>query len=137
MRSGRQARRSVIAAAPDLLLLDLGLPEMSGDAFVREWRGRDRAAQSVAIIVISALDGGASVAEKIAAVAYHPKPFGAAALTADVRRLLSVPSSAGEGTAARIGEMQTASGHAVRISVQTDAPAPFIVELMPGNVTMR
>ena len=136
-RSGRQALRSVKVAAPDLLILDLGLPEMSGDAFVRAWRERDAAARAVPIIVISALAGGASVSAEIGAAAYHPKPFRLTDLKADIRRLLPVASPSVETTTVRIGEMRTTSGHDVRISVQADAPTPFILEVIPGDVTMR
>lgn len=91
--SGRSGIARVATASPDLVILDLGLPDMDGKAVIariREW-------SEVPILIlsvrqaeeekVSALDAGAND--------YVVKPFGIAELMARVRALLR---SAGPGT---------------------------------------
>lgn len=71
---------------PDLVILDLGLPDDDGMSFLREFRGRAfvpvivLSARSEEIDKVSALDMGASD--------YITKPFGSAELMARVRSVL-------------------------------------------------
>jgi two-component system KDP operon response regulator KdpE len=71
---------------PDLIILDLGLPDMDGIEVIREIR----AANSVPIIVLSSRDdeAGKVTALDLAADDYVTKPFGMAELTARVRTAL-------------------------------------------------
>ncbi|WP_445504698.1 response regulator [Microvirga sp. G4-2] len=84
--NGSDALRQIAADAPDIVILDLGLPDMDGKdviARVREW-------SSVPIIVLSARD---REAEKIAALDrgaddFVNKPFGVGELMARLRAAL-------------------------------------------------
>jgi two-component system KDP operon response regulator KdpE len=84
--TGRDALRAFATAAPDLVILDLGLPDMDGKdviANVRSW-------SQVPIIILSARD---RESEKIAALDlgaddYIEKPFGIGELTARIRTAL-------------------------------------------------
>jgi two-component system, OmpR family, KDP operon response regulator KdpE len=84
--NGSDALRQIAADAPDIVILDLGLPDMDGKdviARVREW-------SSVPIIVLSARD---REAEKIAALDlgaddFVNKPFGMGELMARLRTAL-------------------------------------------------
>lgn len=84
--TGSGALRQIAADAPDIVILDLGLPDMDGKdviARVREW-------SSVPIIVLSARD---REAEKIAALDrgaddFVNKPFGVGELMARLRAAL-------------------------------------------------
>ncbi len=93
--------RDGLAAAgtrqPDLLVLDLGLPDGDGVALIRDVRGWS----GVPIIVLSAR---ADEADKIAALDagaddYLTKPFGTGELLARVRANLRRPRAAGGGSA--------------------------------------
>jgi len=83
---GRDALRRIASDAPDIVILDLGLPDMDGKdviARVREW-------SDVPIIVLSARD---REAEKIAALDrgaddFVNKPFGVGELMARLRAAL-------------------------------------------------
>jgi len=84
--SGAEALRLAATTAPDIVVLDLGLPDMDGKnvlARLREW-------STVPIIILSARD---REAEKIAALDlgaddYVNKPFGIGELTARMRTAL-------------------------------------------------
>ena len=77
---------------PDLVLLDLGLPDMQGDAVCRALRG----ASSVPIVVVSARHSEAEKVRLLDAGAddYLTKPFGPAELAARVRAHLRRASRA-------------------------------------------
>jgi two-component system, OmpR family, KDP operon response regulator KdpE len=84
--TGRDALRMIAASAPDIAVLDLGLPDMDGKDVLRE----ARAFSKIPIIVLSARD---REAEKIAALDsgaddYVEKPFGIGELMARLRAAL-------------------------------------------------
>ena len=84
--SGGEALRKVATVAPDLVVLDLGLPDMDGKEVV----SRLRAWSPIPIIILSARD---RESEKIAALDlgaddYIEKPFGIGELTARMRTAL-------------------------------------------------
>ncbi len=90
---GRQALR-LAAAAPDVVVLDLGLPDMDGVEVVRGLRGWS----DVPIIVLSARDSQAAKVDALDAGAddYVTKPFGMDELLARIRASLrrATPASA-------------------------------------------
>ncbi len=96
--NGQEGMDQLIGAKPDILLLDLGLPDVDGKEVVRrirEWSG-------VPIIILSARD---QEEEKVAALDfgandYLTKPFGIAELTARIRVCLR--RSAPENEAAQL-----------------------------------
>jgi two-component system KDP operon response regulator KdpE len=84
--TGAQAIQKVATAAPDLVILDLGLPDMDGKEVIARVRGWSE----IPIIILSARD---REAEKIAALDlgaddYIEKPFGIGELTARIRTAL-------------------------------------------------
>ncbi len=84
--TGKAAVKTIAAIAPDLVILDLGLPDMDGKDVIREVRNWSK----VPIIVLSARD---REAEKIAALDlgaddYINKPFGIGELLARIRTAL-------------------------------------------------
>ncbi|MBZ9935270.1 response regulator [Mesorhizobium sp. BR1-1-16] len=84
--TGTEALKFAATAAPDVVILDLGLPDMDGKDVVAKLRGWSE----VPIIILSARD---RETEKIAALDlgaddYIEKPFGIGELTARVRTAL-------------------------------------------------
>ena len=84
--TGAAAVKAAVTGAPDLVLLDLGLPDMDG----KEVISRIRAWSQMPIIILSARD---RETEKIAALDlgaddYVEKPFGIGELTARIRTAL-------------------------------------------------
>ncbi|MCE8016008.1 response regulator transcription factor [Halomonas sp. MCCC 1A17488] len=93
--TGREGLTLAVSQAPDLVLLDLGLPDMDGQHVLDELR---RASQ-VPVIVVSVRE---QEAEKVRALDsgandYVTKPFGIQELLARIRALLRQQSSAGSG----------------------------------------
>ena len=81
--SGRQAVKSASARVPDLIILDLGLPDIDGKEVIASIRGWSR----LPIIILSARD---QESEKVAALEagaddYLTKPFGTAELLARIK----------------------------------------------------
>ncbi|MGY4749767.1 response regulator [Pannonibacter sp. Q-1] len=84
--TGGEALKAVATAAPDLVILDLGLPDMDGKDVVASLRGWS----TLPILILSARD---RESEKIAALDlgaddYIEKPFGIGELTARIRTAL-------------------------------------------------
>jgi len=84
--TGGQAIQKVATSAPDLVILDLGLPDMDGKEVISRLRGWS----DIPIIILSARD---RESEKIAALDlgaddYIEKPFGIGELTARIRTAL-------------------------------------------------
>ena len=101
--NGRVGIEQMIGVKPDILLLDLGLPDLDGKEvvrLVREWSG-------VPIIVLSARD---QEAEKVAALDlgandYLTKPFGMGELMARIRVCLRNSAADSDDTKLSCGEI--------------------------------
>lgn len=84
--TGAEALKAVATQAPDLIILDLGLPDMDGKEVIASLRGWS----DIPIVILSARD---RESEKIAALDlgaddYVEKPFGIGELTARIRTAL-------------------------------------------------
>lgn len=84
--TGAEALKAVATQAPDLVILDLGLPDMDGKDVIASLRGWS----DIPIVILSARD---RESEKIAALDlgaddYIEKPFGIGELTARIRTAL-------------------------------------------------
>lgn len=91
--NGAEALKAVATAAPDVLILDLGLPDMDGKEVIANLRGWS----AIPIVILSARD---RESEKIAALDlgaddYIEKPFGIGELTARIRTALRRASKSG------------------------------------------
>jgi DNA-binding response OmpR family regulator len=87
---GRWGVALALALAPDLILLDLDLPEADGLAVGRELRARG---VSAPIVLSSAAEPAVldRVAHEIGCSSYLPKPFAPKALEETVRLVLACP----------------------------------------------
>lgn len=74
--NGRQALAQVAATAPDLILLDIMMPEMDGFQVLTQLKA-EKAWRDIPVIVISAMTDMGSVVKgiKLGAEDYLPKPF--------------------------------------------------------------
>jgi two-component system KDP operon response regulator KdpE len=104
--TGREALEAYARVRPDLVLLDLGLPDMDGLDVIREIRQRS----STPIVVLSARE---AERDKVAALDlgaddYLTKPFGVNELLARVRVALrhAAKPSAGTDPVIRLGELE-------------------------------
>jgi len=95
--SGRQGLVEAGTRKPDLVVLDLGLPDLDGIEFIRDLRSWSEApiivlsARSTEADKVTALDAGADD--------YLAKPFGVAELVARVRALLRRHARGADGSA--------------------------------------
>ena len=92
---GGAALAALAGARPDLVVLDLELPRVSGFRLLEVLKG-DPATAAVPVLVVTALDfAEARAAVRAGADALLPKPFDAAALAAGAARLLAGPGRPG------------------------------------------
>lgn len=93
--SGEEAVREAAAWRPDVILLDLGLPNMNGFATLRALRPATRAA----VIVVSVMPGEKDKVRALDAGAddYVVKPFGTEELVARIRAVLRRQADVTEG----------------------------------------
>ena len=81
--TGNDGLRDAVAFKPEVIILDLGLPDMGGDEFIKRYREWS----SIPIIVLTVRDNDADKVKVLDAGAddYLTKPFSAAELLARVR----------------------------------------------------
>jgi CheY-like chemotaxis protein len=85
--NGRDALAEIRRRVPDLVLLDLMLPDMDGWSFLKACEG-DRKLLSIPILVISAAaPAGVHEAQKLGAPLFLRKPFDISQLLCEVERL--------------------------------------------------
>jgi two-component system KDP operon response regulator KdpE len=103
--SGKMALELLGAQPPDLIILDLGLPDMRGHELLRTMRVRN---DSVPIVVLSSRDDEAGKVQALDAGAddYVTKPFGMDELLARMRAALRHQlQTHGERPIFRVGEL--------------------------------
>ena len=93
MAAAMAALQHLLASPPDLILLDLGLPDVSGYEALRMMR----AVSAVPVVVITARDDETDIIRVLDAGAddYVVKPFGAAQVDARIRAVLRRTGRAG------------------------------------------
>lgn len=82
--SAKDAREKVKAEQPDLILLDLGLPDMQGQELLAEWRSE---LLTLPVIILSSRTDEAGIVQalELGADDYVTKPFGTKELAARIR----------------------------------------------------
>jgi len=82
--NGRTALEEMVNGAPDLVVLDLGLPDIPGQDLLKRWRGEG---SSVPIVILSSRTDEAGIVEALdlGADDYVTKPFGVNELIARIR----------------------------------------------------
>ncbi len=112
---GQEALASISAEVPDLVVLDLMLPGMSGLDVLRRLRGRSET-ESLPVILLTARREEQDRVEgfRVGADDYVPKPFSPQELVlrvgAVLRRVRQAPPSAGGGKILRAGPVTVDTG---------------------------
>ena len=74
-RSAEEGLRVAAKERPDVILLDVSLPDMRGDEFARVYRERTPASDRAAIILTTAYADAATIAKRSGADGFLAKPF--------------------------------------------------------------
>jgi two-component system, OmpR family, KDP operon response regulator KdpE len=101
--NGSEAIAAVIAHHPDLMILDLGLPDMDGVEVCREIRGWSQ----IPIIILSVRDREKDKIDALDAGAddYLTKPFGVGELLARIRVVMRRVTTVENGPIYRVGDL--------------------------------
>lgn len=104
LATGMAGLQAVVEAPPDLVLLDLGLPDLDGSDLLRMLR----AVSTVPVIVITARDEEPEIVGALEAGAddYLVKPFGPDQLNARIRAVLRRASELGADPVVTVGELR-------------------------------
>ncbi len=90
-RNGTEALAAIAADAPDLLLLDIMMPDVDGYEVCRQLRARaDRAATKVIFLSAKSQPADINKGYAVGADLYIPKPFSTRQLMEKVRELLEL-----------------------------------------------
>ena len=89
---GRQAVDMAVAEAPDLVLMDIMMPEMDGFEATRRLRNNARTANTP-IIAVTAMEGAQQLALQAGANDFVRKPVDIRGLVAKVQRFLPPPAA--------------------------------------------
>jgi two-component system, OmpR family, KDP operon response regulator KdpE len=102
-QNGTDAVATVIAHHPDLMILDLGLPDMDGVEVCKEIRGWSQ----MPIIILSVRDREKDKIDALDAGAddYLTKPFGVGELLARIRGVMRRVNTVENGPIYRVGEL--------------------------------
>lgn len=141
---GLAGLREAVRVRPDLVLLDLGLPDVDGLAVLRAIR----AVSHLPVIVVTTRDDEARIVRALAGVAddYLVKPFGAAQLDARVRAVLRrathEPSESGPVTVGDLvidpaARTATLAGRALELSAREFDLLRYLAERAGTVVTKR
>jgi two-component system KDP operon response regulator KdpE len=101
--TGQLGLDEVVRRAPDLLVLDMGLPDMTGLDVLRRLREWSRV--PVLVLTVRAAETDKVAALDAGADDYLTKPFGSAELTARVRAMLRRAPTEAELATATVGEI--------------------------------
>jgi len=90
-RNGTEALAAIAADAPDLLLLDIMMPDVDGYEVCRQLRARpDRAATKVIFLSAKSQPADINKGYAVGADLYIPKPFSTRQLMEKIRELLEL-----------------------------------------------
>jgi two-component system, OmpR family, KDP operon response regulator KdpE len=101
--TGRAGLDEVVRRAPDLLVLDMGLPDLSGLDVLRQLREWSRV--PVLVLTVRAAEADKVGALDAGADDYLTKPFGSAELTARIRAMLRRAPTEAELATVTFGEI--------------------------------
>ncbi|HLA81856.1 MAG TPA: response regulator transcription factor [Thermoleophilia bacterium] len=134
--TGRQALESYSYYRPDLVLLDLGLPDISGLEVIRDLRAR--ANTPIVVLSVKEAERDKVAALDLGADDYLTKPFGVDELLARIRVALRHAARPARGTAAvfRTGDLEVDLEHRrVRVGGNEIRLSPTEYELLKALVT--
>jgi len=134
--TGGQALDSFSCRPPDLILLDLGLPDIDGTVIIQEVRARART--PIVVLSVRGAEHDKVAALDLGADDYLTKPFGVGELLARVRVALRHAAGVASGTAAvfKTGDLEVDIEHRrVRVGAEEVHLTPTEYDLLKTFVS--
>ncbi len=145
--NGQEALRVARQERPDLIILDLMMPQMDGWEFLRRYQGSQPVEERTPLIILTARleDADKVLGLELGADDYVTKPFSPRVLAARIRAVLRrVGAAAPEPEVLRVGELTLdRSQHVVNVRGEPTTLTPSEFDLLaalmsaPGRVFTR
>ena len=138
-----QARAARQRACPDLVLLDIWMPDTDGVSLLKEWAGNGQLTMPVVMMSGHATIETAVAATKLGAMSFLEKPIAMQKLMQAVEAGLKKGASQGalqraSGVPAAAPDIGAVVGHSLgESSPQAKAALPSMVSLSPSECTMQ
>ncbi len=132
--NGASARTALEAKVPDLVLLDIWMPDVDGVTLLKEWKTQGRLTMPVIMMSGHGTVHTAVEATRLGAFDYLEKPVSYKQLLETVRKALEVRAArpTTSGTLAALGDSETIRRLTQRLNLAASAGLPLLLLTHPG-----